>query len=311
MIGAHNSPFHIDGNIASNQALQVTTQLNDGIRMLQFQTHKPNATSPLLLCHSTCDLLYAGTLVDYLTTVRKWLDQNPYEVITILMGNSDILTPQNYTSAVSTSGIQKYVYTPPTVPMSIDQWPTLSEMILSQKRLVLMLDYEADQVAIPWLLDEFANMWETPFSPTDRDFPCIQDRPPNLGRKASLNRMYMANHNLNVDINLAGLSIDIPATTLLNETNAVTGYGSAGNMSESCQNMWNGRPPNFLLVDYYNIGSYNGSVFEVAANANNVTYSKSSCCGTKQKAAGNAAPAMTISGMAVAGAAVVMACLLA
>jgi hypothetical protein len=38
---------------------------------------------------------------------------------------------------------------------------------------------------------------------------------------------------------------------------------------------WN-RAPNFLLVDYYNIG--NGSVFEVAAQHNNVTYIRK-CCG--------------------------------
>ena len=42
--------------------------------------------------------------------------------------------------------------------------------------------------------------------------------------------------------------------------------------------MWD-RPPNFLLVDYYNHGSpMNGSVFEVAARANNVTYNRG-CCG--------------------------------
>ena len=43
-----------------------------------------------------------------------------------------------------------------------------------------------------------------------------------------------------------------------------------------------GRPPNFLLVDYYNIGpeNSNGSVFQVAANMNNVTY-HGNCCGLK------------------------------
>jgi len=39
---------------------------------------------------------------------------------------------------------------------------------------------------------------------------------------------------------------------------------------------WEGRPPNFLLVDFYNRG--NGSVFEVAAKMNNVTYNRP-CCG--------------------------------
>jgi len=44
---------------------------------------------------------------------------------------------------------------------------------------------------------------------------------------------------------------------------------------EVCYNDW-GRAPNFLNVDYYNVGS--GSVFDVAAMYNNVTYDKR-CCG--------------------------------
>jgi len=39
------------------------------------------------------------------------------------------------------------------------------------------------------------------------------------------------------------------------------------------------RPPNWLLVDFYNRGSAPGSVFEVAAQANGVTYNRP-CCGT-------------------------------
>ncbi|KAK5936696.1 hypothetical protein PMZ80_011067 [Knufia obscura] len=310
MVAAHNSPFSIQGNIAANQELDVTTQLNDGVRMLQFQVHKPNATSQLRLCHTNCDLLDAGLLVDYLTTVREWLDNNPYDVLTILMGNSDVLSPQNFTDPVYNSGINRYLYTPPTVPMSLDQWPTLSEMILTQHRLVLMLDYEADQVAIPWLLDEFANMWETPFSPTDRDFPCTQDRPPNLDRNTTLDRMYIANHNLNIDVDILGSSLLIPASTTVNETNAVTGYGSAGAMVGNCSSDWAGRPPNFILVDFYNIGSFNGSVFQVAADANGVSYDRDSCCGTSQRDLNNGASGLRMSGLVVMGMAGVMAYLL-
>lgn len=43
------------------------------------------------------------------------------------------------------------------------------------------------------------------------------------------------------------------------------------------------RPPNFLLVDYYNDGNFAGSVFEVAAEMNNVTYN-GDCCGTSSDA---------------------------
>ncbi|KAI1614125.1 PLC-like phosphodiesterase [Exophiala viscosa] len=285
-VAAHNSPFIRSGNLAANQQLDVTTQLNDGIRMLQFQAHLLNGT--MYLCHTSCDLLNVGTLEAYLTTVTAWLKTHTTDVITILIGNYDVVNPNNFTAPVVNSGLIDYVYTPPTMPMPLESWPTLGAMILKQQRAVVMLDYEANQTAIPWLLDEFSQMWETPFSPTDRAFPCTVQRPPQQAPNISAHRMYMANHNLNLDVDLAGISLLVPFFSLLNETNAVTGYGSAGLTTTNCTARWN-RPPNFLLVDYYNIGSYNGSVFQVAADANNVTYNKASCCGTSgTSAAGKA-----------------------
>lgn len=43
-----------------------------------------------------------------------------------------------------------------------------------------------------------------------------------------------------------------------------------------------GRPPSFLLVDFYNYGPNSGSVFEAAARANGVTYNRP-CCGTNTR----------------------------
>jgi hypothetical protein len=40
-----------------------------------------------------------------------------------------------------------------------------------------------------------------------------------------------------------------------------------------------GRPPNYLVVDFYNRGPTSGSVFEAAAKANGVTYNRK-CCGS-------------------------------
>jgi hypothetical protein len=279
-VAAHNSPFIRPGSVASNQMLDVETQLNDGIRMLQFQTHQVNGS--MYLCHTSCDLLNAGLLEDYLTTVVGWMRQNPHDIVTILMGNDDVVSPDNYVAPVTNSGLINFVYIPPTLPMPLEDWPTLGEMLLTNQRAVVMLDYEANQQEIPWLLDEFSQMWETPFSPTDRDFPCTAQRPPDRPEEIRRDRMYMANHNLNVAVSLAGMSLDIPAFTILNETNAVSGYGSAGVMVGNCTRDWN-RPPNFLLVDYYNLGNFNGSVFEVAAMANNVSYDRDSCCGTEQR----------------------------
>jgi hypothetical protein len=235
-----------------------------------------------MLCHTSCDELDAGTLVDYLTTVREWLDSNRYEVITIIMGNDDFVDPGDYTSAVTNSGILNYIYIPTTQPMGLDGWPTLAEMILSNKRVVMMLDYDADQSSVPWLLEEWSYMWETTFSPTDPSFPCTVQRPPNQPQNVSTDRMYMANHNLNVEVDIASLSIEllVPDWVELNNTNAnTTGEGTAETTVGNCTATWN-RPPNFLLVDYYNYGNFNGSVLAAAAKANNVTYNIDSCCGT-------------------------------
>ncbi|KAL1964273.1 hypothetical protein VTN77DRAFT_7093 [Rasamsonia byssochlamydoides] len=281
VVAAHNSPFVRAGSFAANQQYPVTTQLNDGIRMLQFQTHYLNGT--MYLCHTSCDLLNAGTLEAYLTTVVQWLQQNPYEVITILMGNYDLVAPTNFTAPIINSGLINYAYTPPKIPMALDDWPPLSSFILTGKRAVIFMDYQANQTEVPYILDEFSQMWETPFSPTDRNFPCTVQRPPNLADSDARNRLYLANHNLNLEIQLAGLDILVPNTALLNVTNAVSGYGSLGWMADNCTTQW-GRPPNFLLVDYYNDGNVNGSVFEVAAMMNNVTYN-GHCCGTQTSTA--------------------------
>lgn len=231
-VAAHNSPFDRQGNIASNQQYSVTTQLNDGIRMLQFQVHLQNDT--LYLCHTSCDLLNAGTLQDYLSTVTKWLNNNPYEVITILMGNYDLVGVGNFTDPIVNSGLSKYAYQPPKIPMGLDDWPVLSELILMQKRAIVFMDYNANQTEVPYILDEFTQMWETPFSPTNPDFPCTTQRPPNLSEESAKSIMYMANHNLNVEISFSGLDILIPNTAVLNETNGVSGYRSLGLMADNC-----------------------------------------------------------------------------
>lgn len=234
------------------------------------------------MCHTSCDLLDAGTLEDYLTTVKGWLDNNPYEVIAIMMGNNNgqdhFNAATDYIEPFQNSGILDYIWTPPARSLNLDDWPTLSEMILRNERVVAMIDYNADQDAVPWLLSEFDYQWQTPFSPVDPAFPCTQQRPPNQAEEVSRNRMYLVNHNLNVEIALGGVNILVPAYGLLDQINAVSGNASLGLNVEDCEVMWD-RPPNWLLVDYYNFGNFNGSVFQVAATANGVSYDRDSCCG--------------------------------
>jgi hypothetical protein len=226
--------------------------------------------------------------------VAWWLKRHPYEVIAIMMGNYNRVKSTEYILPFKRAGLLPLLYVPPYRNMTLDQWPSLSEMIFQNDRVVVTLDYEANQEKVPWLLDEFSYQWETKFSPENSTFPCAAHRPEHQSVNDSRNRMYMINHNLNIDVKLdisflassrkqkSNEKLLIPAHTLFHKINAEKGNMSLGRNVEECTAMW-GRPPNWFLVDYYNRGDFNGSVFQVAATANNVPYNRTSCCGKEIK----------------------------
>jgi len=50
-----------------------------------------------------------------------------------------------YTVLTLAHSMLDYLYVPNTQPMDIEGWPTLADMIISDKRVVAMLAYDADQ----------------------------------------------------------------------------------------------------------------------------------------------------------------------
>jgi hypothetical protein len=281
----HNSAYVVKNNAASNQQLSILDQLYDGVRMIQGGTHYVNDT--IYNCHTSCDILNAGTFQSMLETLVGWLAQNRNEVLTLLIANSDFVPVEKYIPAIEASGLMPYVYTPEYIPQFRSQWPTLGSMIVRNTRVVILMDYKADQTKYPFILDQYSHVWETPFSPQDPAFPCDPDRPPNLNTTfARENLMYLANHNLNTAIDLNAIlgsgdhePILIPNTAHIANTNSNnTDFGQSGAMIERCTNQW-GLPPNFFVVDYYNIGSPQpGSVLRAVAKANGVEYQRD-CCG--------------------------------
>ena len=103
-----NSPFVVPDNAASNQQLGVLDQLNDGIRMLETETHYNSTTSTVSCCHTSCDLLDVGTVQSYLTNITAWIKTHPYDVVTILLSNSDFISVGNYSAPIVNSGLSNY-----------------------------------------------------------------------------------------------------------------------------------------------------------------------------------------------------------
>jgi len=101
--------------------------------------------------------------------------------------------------------------------------------------------------------------------------------------------MFLINHFLDTLL----LGNPIPDVASANLTNAASGSGSLGEEVAVCAGLYS-RYPNFLLVDYYEYGG--GSVFQVAATANDVTYtgtvptprSSSGSGGSQTSSVGNA-----------------------
>lgn len=125
-----------------------------GIRYLQAQTHHSLLNDHVLeLCHTSCFLEDAGTLKSFLITIKRWLDTNPNEVLTLLLTNGDSVAITEFGDTFSSAGIVNYVFVPTSNPLSIQSWPTLGHLISSGKRLIVFLG-------------EFFFFFETPFKST-------------------------------------------------------------------------------------------------------------------------------------------------
>ncbi|TFK30856.1 PLC-like phosphodiesterase [Coprinopsis marcescibilis] len=257
-VGTHNSYAVGVNQLSANQDHNITTQLNDGVRLLQVQAHLENGV--IRLCHTSCQLFDGDTFEKYLGTVRTWLDANPNEVLSILIVNADNVPAGQYAAAYAATGLDSISYRPPNPALGYLEWPTLGELIDSNQRLVTFLSTTANQAEVPYLIDQFTNVWETAFNVVT-SFDC------NVNRQNGdpQNMLYLVNHYLDKLL----LGQPVPFIERLNETNAASGPGSLGEQVERCSGQ-HGRPPNFLLVDFYEYGG--GSVFQVASQINGVPY---------------------------------------
>lgn len=261
-LGAHDSPFVRDATTgfssSGNQYYNSSVQLSAGVRLLSGQVHLSNGDWHL--CHSSCDLLDAGLLSDWLTEIKEWLDNNPNDVVSILLVNSDDASPSNLNSHFATSGIIPQAYVPPSISSAPAEWPTLSSLIQAQKRLMVFvasLDPDTITPEHSYLMDEFTFIFENNFDNTSpEDFSCTPDRPTSVkgNSQAAIasNKMPLMNHFLYKE---SAFDIQTPDRANLNITNspATITKGQLGFAANECKTEY-GKPPAFILVDFFDEG---------------------------------------------------------
>ncbi|KAI1180044.1 PLC-like phosphodiesterase [Nemania sp. FL0916] len=254
-MGAHDSSFVRDAStqnsIAGTQYFNATVALDAGIRLLQVQVHDLNGS--IELCHTSCTLLDAGPLKDWLSEVKLWMDRNPHDVVTLLIVNSDGQSAAQFGAMFEASGISKYGYTP-----AANGWPTLQSMIDTNKRLVTFIASVTPSSTYPYLLSEFDHVFETPYEITSLSgFNCTLDRPSGQRTAAaalSAGLLPLMNHFAYKDL---GSSIMIPDIDDVLATNSpstsASSPGALGLHAQTCRQQW-GFKPTFVLVDFFSEG---------------------------------------------------------
>ena len=261
-LGAHDSPFLRNGTTntntfsfadSGNQNVNSTMQLMAGVRLLSAQIHKNNGEWHL--CHTSCSLLDAGKLSLWLVEIKSWMDANPHDVVTILLVNSENASAQELDVEFKAANIASYGYVPPFASAALATWPSLQSMIDKNTRLVTFVASLPTNTIAPYLLDEFAFVFENPYNVTSlSDFSCAADRPPAVKGQTTQavqsGRLPLVNHFL---YTIAGLGILTPDTGNITTTNGQTGTGSLGGAATACNSAY-GRKPAFLLVDFFDQG---------------------------------------------------------
>ena len=168
-----------DGFWPPNQLYSMTHQLEDGVRCLMLDFHYNDEGVPSL-CHGDC---YWGQrpLTDGLEEIRKYLDEDPGAVVTLILENYIAL--EDIDAAMATAGLRELAYAHPIGT----PWPTLQELIDSGKRVVVLGPNGGE--AYPWLLDNWAEAFETDWSnQVPEDFTC------DVNRGSWDNPLFILNH---------------------------------------------------------------------------------------------------------------------
>ncbi|KAG0640045.1 PLC-like phosphodiesterase [Tuber brumale] len=218
----------------------LKVQLDAGIRLLQGQIHNENDKA--MLCHSSCRLFDGGLLEKYLKKVKEWMGQHTGEVVTILLVNNDKIPAKTTKDAFDKVDLTRLTYTPPQHnPHSPTGWPTLRQLTTAQRRIIALTSISVDSKNVPWLLDEFSYIFETPLGSAIRQSSSALHTAPaasKTGNWVSGGEAYKPN-----DTYVAALNGDKP--------------GMSGNLKQGlaqCKTEYE-RVGGFVLVDFFNKGS--------------------------------------------------------
>jgi hypothetical protein len=185
-------------------------------------------------CHIVCELGSIG-MVKTLDWFRDFLQSHPDEFLVLFI--EDKVSPTDTATAFEKSGILPYAY----IHKPGEAFPTLRELIESDKRLLVMAEVDSGGGAIPWYHQGFELAMETPYtfhSADELESPasCVKNRG-GVGKP-----LFQLNHWVE----------KLPRSPSTAEK--VNDLDFLLDRVRRCRKLRNGALTNIVAVDYYNKG---------------------------------------------------------
>ncbi|XP_020274560.1 PI-PLC X domain-containing protein At5g67130 [Asparagus officinalis] len=138
-----------------NQEDTVTQQLNNGARALMLDTY--DFDGDVWLCHSSggkChDVTAFEPAIDTLKEIEAFLSLNPSEIVTLILEDY-VQAPNGLTNVFNASGLLKYWFPLSSMPQNGQDWPSVSDMVAKNQRLVVFTSIRSKQytegIAYQW-----------------------------------------------------------------------------------------------------------------------------------------------------------------
>jgi hypothetical protein len=241
-VTTHNGYNYSPAFQLPNQSYPISQQMVDGVRAFMLDVHDVLGTPTLF--HGFV-ALGSEPLEDVLVDIRNFLQANPNEVLTIIFESN--ISASDVEAVFASSGLNPYLR---IQPLS-EPWPTLQELIDADERLVVFSDEDDSGPGQEW----YHYMWdycvETHYDNSSRaDFSC------DFNRGDSVNSLFILNHFITNQ--LAGTG-ELDSSIIANSNPYFIDRANQC-MAEK------GKLPNFLTVDFYDVGDVFDTKDELNAN---------------------------------------------
>lgn len=240
----HNSFSTVEDEVwmAINHYTALQAQWDGGIRAFMIDTHhqsKENTEKEdIRFCHGDPDstLFYPCLYSEvdpfiWLNLLNSLMNNSSGDVVTLLIEN--YVPAEHVEYLFNVTGLIDKAY----IHSVGEDWPTLGDMILAGKNLVVFWDYSDDE-RYPWLHHAWTHSWDTPYGEDDeKDMSCT------VGRGSSEEPVWHLNNWLSSNFGFADPT----------RSEQVNDYEKLLARSIECWETFDNRPT-FIAVDYWEDG---------------------------------------------------------